>query len=181
MKNKLITFSVILVLILIIITTIIMGKGEKTIEEALKVDNQNPINILHEEEVSNGVVVFYNHPNKDDLNAHFIKKKLIGWEYVYGGVQGEISLVIEKRAVVVNSFPKIKNTPFPMFYGIVGNPDIVKIRVIGTESKKEYDAKIVSENNIWILFMEEFEDESYDIIGVSVDDIEISRFTYSVN
>lgn len=181
MQKKIITFGVILVCVLIILSIIILGKGENTIEEALNVDNKHSINILHQEEVSNGVVVFYNKPNKDNLHAHYIKKKLIGWEYVYGGVQSDVSLGIEKRGFVVNSFSKVKNTPFPMLYGIVGDSEISKIRVIGTELKREYEAKIVGENNIWILFMEEFDEESYDIIGVSEDDVEMSRFTYSVN
>ncbi|KXG74646.1 hypothetical protein [Thermotalea metallivorans] len=46
----------------------------KTIEEVLPSVNSKPVNILHEEKIDRGMIVFYNHLNGNDLSVAILKK-----------------------------------------------------------------------------------------------------------
>lgn len=175
--RKKVVLPAIAIIAITVLAVIKFGVGEKTVEDVLAKGNKLPINIIHEEKTDKGVIVFYNHPRKDDLGACFIKKKMIGWKYVYGGVQGGLKISMDEYGMSWSYFPNVYETPFPLYYGIIGNTDIKQVKIVENKRKIEREAKIINagDTRIWLIYMNRFEGSEFEIIGVSSDGKEISK------
>ncbi|MBS4538920.1 hypothetical protein GOQ27_10615 [Clostridium sp. D2Q-11] len=167
---------ILLIMLLISVVSILKDNGMiissyKTLEEALN-RSKEEINVIHKENTDKGAIVFFN-DNKDDkdLQVHYMKKTIFGrWQYVYGGVFGDPNdTAYRLGGVHASSFPMIRNTPFPMFQGVVNHPDIEKIKIIDVERDKEYDTKIVRTDSftLWFNYEDDFKTGEYEIIGLS--------------
>ncbi|MBM7571930.1 DUF4871 domain-containing protein [Aquibacillus albus] len=131
--------------------------------------------ILHQEEVNNGVVVFYipnietddDDTNLSELSAIFIKKTLLGWEGTNdrGGYSSNIGEDITSQYLPKSN----RQSPFPMLYGEINNQEVDRIKVINLENNAEYHAEtvIMENHHIWFVFLDEMEEGKYEIQGLS--------------
>ncbi|WNF38382.1 hypothetical protein RJD24_08160 [Bacillaceae bacterium IKA-2] len=172
MKSKLGVICIILFLFL-------TGCVNKEFSEILQ-DERIDI-LVHQEEVDNGVVIFYvpnikGEKQKVNFEARFIQKKLFGWEETYdrGGTIGTLkdnlySMYLKKYS---------KKSPFPMLFGEFTNPEIETIKIEYENDTKVIEAKIVENNgkHFWFAFIEEdkikFTIKGYSINGELLEKVE---------
>jgi hypothetical protein len=122
-----------IVLVIIVVSLLLMLKFEKSLEtigEAITTPSSKPISIIHEEKTDKGSIVFYNQLGYDGLSTAFVKKNIYGYKTVYSGVQGDIKLVANTFGVSYQYFPSIEKTSLPIYFGVIGNPDISQVKVI---------------------------------------------------
>jgi len=140
--------------------------------------------LVHQEEVENGVVIFYvpnikgDIPPKASFEARFIQKNLFGWEETFdrGGTTG--TLENQLYSMYLNKYSK--KSPFPMLFGEFTNPEIEKIVFENEKDKKVIEAKIVETNgkHFWFAFIEEpkekikFKIKGYSAHGELIEKIE---------
>lgn len=123
-------------------------------------------NILHIEIVRNGVLVFYK--DGETLNTSFIRKQTDDkWKFVSTGAAADIKPDKDvSLGVTVN--PSIS-----LFYsyGVILNPEIVKVIAVADNWETERTAKIVttvSGERIWFSFFEQPIEPIFDVIGLLV-------------
>ncbi|SES12301.1 hypothetical protein [Salipaludibacillus aurantiacus] len=134
--------------------------------------------VVHKEEVETGVVVFYapdiqtNDMDTEvaELGAIFIEKTLWGWEETFD--RGAYTTSINEEVTNITSqylSQSHSQSPFPMIYGEIMNPNIVEIKVINLESNKEYEAEITikESHKIWFVFVDNNEETNYEVQGLS--------------
>lgn len=127
--------------------------------------------ILHVQEVDTGVVVFYTHMIKKDvnieeLNAMFIKRTEDGWE---DSMEGGSHTFLEKedlshQLLIASS----DESPFPLVFGKIINPEIVAVLLSDVESKQEYTAEIITSDggdHYWFTFVDVSPEEIFEIQG----------------
>ncbi|MEF3353133.1 hypothetical protein PV403_08085 [Paenibacillus sp. GYB006] len=129
----------------------------KTPEEAVQKfrGNDSPNRVIYQEPVEEGVLVFMNHPEKEDttnLQVEFVRKAGLGWKWVWGGGFGSSK---SNAALIYMSMSKIDklSTPFPMVIGNVLDPSIKSITA-ETKESGVHKAKLVdidSEKTIWFV------------------------------
>ncbi|MFT4415803.1 hypothetical protein ACLM5H_18245 [Fredinandcohnia humi] len=129
--------------------------------------------IIHQEEVANGVIIFYDpkietskvNDITSELSAVFIKETFFGWEKTNdkggfsSGLNGEISRQF---------LPKMdRNSPFPMLYGEILNPDVNQVKVINLKNNRNYNVEtvITESHRIWFAFLDENHEELYEVQG----------------
>ena len=171
---------------IIIVFSLFLSKfssGAKTIEEALNTPGLHPISIIHEEKESKGSIVFYTREGEDSLYTCFVRKSINGYKYIYGGVQGDIKLAAKTFGVSYNYFPAIEKTPFPIYFGIIGNPDIEQVKIIEQKRNMETEAKIINANGtkIWLVYMNKLEGSEFEIIGLSSDGKEVAKIKDNIS
>lgn len=175
-----------IVLVIIVVSLLLMLRFEKslvTIEEAITTPSSKPISIIHEEKTDKGSIVFYNHLDEDDLSTAFVKKNIFGYKTIYSGVQGDIKLVLEKFGLTYHYFPSIENTSLPIYFGIIGNPDISQVKIVEKKRNIEGQAKIINAKGtrIWLVFMYKYEGSDFEIVGLSVDGKEITKINDNIS
>lgn len=155
----------------------------KTLEEIISKIDRNIFLILHKEEVQNGILVFYipdTHGNsgvESKIGVGYLKKTPFGWEMSYKG--GAYSTGIE-QAIHYEFLPddKNENTPLPMFYGDIKEPDIKQVFVVDLKNGTEKQAKIISvdkkadmtsEFDIWYVLIDTFQGPNYEIKAITED------------
>ncbi|MCG1023394.1 hypothetical protein [Sutcliffiella horikoshii] len=129
--------------------------------------------ILHVEEVTEGVVVFFTRTIKKDINidvlhATFIKKTKYGWDESTEGAEHTIQEKEDLSHQLIT--PGSEESPFPLVFGKILNPDISSVLVRMVERKQEYPAEIiVSENGskYWFTFAEIDREEIFEIHGLN--------------
>lgn len=159
-----------------------LNDGAETIEEALYSSNPERINIIHEEMTSEGIIVFYNHKDWGDFSAAFVKKNLGGYKALYSGTSGDIDLTLSKKGLSEMYFPAIEGTSLPIYFGLIGDPDICEVKVIEKKRNIEGQAKIIDaeDKRIWLMYMDQFEGSKFDIIGLSENGEEIIRLNGNI-
>lgn len=129
--------------------------------------------ILHVEEVDEGVVVFFTRYIKKDINievlhATFIKKTKNDWEESTEGAEHDLLDKDDLSHQLVT--PSSEESPFPLVFGKINNPDISRVLVKVVENKQEYPAEIiVSETGkrYWFTFAEIGREEMFEIHGLT--------------
>ncbi|MBB6217046.1 hypothetical protein HNQ80_003151 [Anaerosolibacter carboniphilus] len=171
--------SVILIILVVVSFTAFKGgSSPKTIEEVINGLTSNPIIMIHEEKTATGSIAFYTRQGEDSLYTDFFRKGIKGWKYIYGGVRGDAKFFADKFGLTYDYSPNIEGTPFPIYFGIIGNSDIARVMVIEKKRGVEKEAKIIHGNNdtrIWLLYMNEFEGSEFEIVGLSSAGEELSR------
>ena len=107
----------------------------------------------------------------------FVRKTISGYKTVYSGVEGDISMVANKFGVSYTYFPNIEKTSLPIYFGIIGNPDISQVKIVEKKRNIEVQAKIINGNGkrIWLVYMNKFQGSDFDIIGFSADGKELTK------
>lgn len=172
LKIGILGLTVVLVILIINFST-----GVKSAEEAIKLSSSKPTSIIHEEKTNRGSIVFYETLGEDSLSTAFVRKSLGRYKVVYDGVQGDISLVAKKFGLSNMYFPTIEKTSLPIYFGLIGNPEIDQVKIMEKGRNVEGQAKIIEAEGkkIWLVYMNRFQGSDFDIVGLSSDGKEIVK------
>jgi peptide methionine sulfoxide reductase MsrB len=162
---KLLIITLILFLILILF---LRSNNDKELNAILQ--DERIRTIIHQEEVPNGIVIFYVPNIKGDgtaeasFEARFIKKTITGWKATLdrGGTSGTLDQDIYSQ--YLTKFDS--KSPFPMLFGEITNPNIEKIMVQYQDGQKVNHVKTIKEKgeHIWFVFVDEPKEETTYII-----------------
>ncbi|MDP5274217.1 hypothetical protein [Chengkuizengella axinellae] len=146
----------------------IFGTYTKTPIEAIEEVRDEIGFILHEMDVDGDKILMYSRDTGEEsqqLNVDFVKKSWMGWTRGYGGSGSIPSYSENKFFMDVDSissmyFPSTKDTPigdtpFPMFVGVLNNPNIETITMLSHLTGEEQTVNLVqgSGYRIWYLFV----------------------------
>lgn len=155
----------------------------KTIEEAIEKTDRQVVQIIHQEKVKEGEVVFYykgiNNGKSYTMASGYIKRTLGGWKWVTGGEHS-----VNGQPITVQYFPLTKEAPFPLAFGKINNSEIAKVRV-QTEKVTSYkETRIVKNGStrIWFVFLKPSEGVLTKVVGQSSEgEIVASCYEYKTN
>lgn len=140
------------------------NKGADTAIEAIEQSGRIVDELIYQEEVENGTVVFYAHDvgERDAIEAGFIRNTLLGWKWVYGGGFTGYSGAY---------FERVPGTPFPMIFGEVNNQQIEQVNVLDKEDNEISVSNVVGTDNhrIWFVFLDGSAGPNFDIVYLSAD------------
>lgn len=176
MKKKVILIVSVLIIVSLFLVIKFNG-GERTVEEAINTSSLKPISIIHEEKNDKGTIVFSYTSSGNGLYTAVLKKGIRGYKTIYSSVQGDIKFVSDKLGMSHTYFPNIENTALPIYFGLIGNSDISKVKIIEKKRNIESQAKIINANGtrIWLVYMNKFEGADFDIIGLSAEGKELTK------
>lgn len=171
-QQSIIAAIIVIILGGIVIYPSLFREKEKTIEEAVEKSGRDIVKVIHEERLKDGVVVFFykgiNGGRDHTMAAGYVKKTFGGWEWVYGGEHSEPG-----QSITAQYFPYTRDasleTPFPLAFGEITNPKIVKIRLQTENWKGQKEARIVEDETtkIWYVFLSRSEGYVTKVIGYS--------------
>jgi hypothetical protein len=182
MKKKIRFFMLALMAILLLLA-VKLTSGAKTIEKAINPEDSNKVSIIHEEKHGKGSIVFGYVSGGNALYTAVVRKDITGYKIVYSGVQGDIKLVSEKFGMSQTYFPSIERVGLPIYFGLIGKPDISEIRIVEKKRGVERQAKIIESNGtrIWLVYMNPFEGSEFDITGYSKDGKELVKIDGNIS
>lgn len=168
-KYKLIT-TLIIFAIVILVFIMFNSKGrEGTIEEALNISETNNIKIIHEEPTNKGSIIFAISLNNSNeyLGTAFLNKNLFGYRDLYSGTSSIDG--IDKRDLTAQYFPAIKESPLPIYFGVILNDKIKSVNVKEGNSSEIKEAKIIEagDKRIWLVYMDGFKGNEFEVLGYS--------------
>ena len=168
-KYKLIS-TLIIFAILISVFIMFNNKGrEGTIEEALNISETNNIKIIHEEPTNKGSIIFAISSNNSNeyLGTAFLNKNLFGYKDLYSGTSSIDG--IDKRDLTAQYFPAIKESPLPIYFGVILNDEIKAVNVKENNSSEMKEAKIIEagDKRIWLVYMDGFKGNEFEVLGYS--------------
>jgi hypothetical protein len=176
MKKK-VVLNVLLIIIIVLFFIVNLNGNAKTIEEAISSPGSIPISIIHEEKTDKGSIVFCNVVGKDSLYVAIVRKNIFGFKTVSSGVQGDVKLVASKFQLTHSYYPNVEKTSLPIYFGVIGNPDISQVKVIEKKRNIQEQAEIINANDmrIWLVYMNKFQGSEFDIIGIAADGKELTK------
>lgn len=137
-------------------------RGEKTVEGAIEKTGRRGSQIIYQEKVNGGVVVYTKRitGNNNTIDAGYVKKELFGWKWIWGGGFSGYS---------GQYFQAVSGTPFPMLVGTIDNDQTEEIKVTDCERKNSKDAKIVGtgDDRIWFTFLNKSDGPTFEIDTLS--------------
>lgn len=180
MKKKVILIFFVPILVIISAICILnFRSAARDINQAVNRPGSVPVNIIYEQKVSKGSMAFCitSDGNSKGLVTAAVKKNIFGYRVIYSGIQGDIKTTIDKVGLTDSYFPSINKLAAPMFYGIIGNPEIKKVKIIEKKRNIEAEAEIIEASGyrLWLINMEKFQGSKFDIIGLTADDKEVSH------
>ena len=143
--------------------------------------------MIHEYAVSDGEVAFFlrNMPNNwINIGAEYVNRTSKGWRWGFGGSFGASNIRLglndteaRKETFHAEYFPSTEgsgfgSSPFPMYYGVIVNPDITRITVKDKMTGLEKQAEIIAvERNFKLFYVlfDKAQGKKFDIIGYSAD------------
>ncbi|SHJ62204.1 hypothetical protein SAMN02745751_02976 [Dethiosulfatibacter aminovorans DSM 17477] len=182
-KKAIIIIPIVVIISLILVMMIKFNDGYATMEEALSPSNPQSINILHEEKMDDGIVVFYNHSGWGDFSRATVKKSTVGrFKILYSGVSGDIQRVLDKRGISYSYWPAIENASPPLYCGVIDS-SIKQVKIVEGKRNYEREAKIIEVNDfrIWLVYMDQFQGSKFNIIGISGDGKEVISIEDSIS
>jgi hypothetical protein len=174
----------ILVIITISLFSAVKFRGYvRTVGEAINLPGSSKINIIYEEETDKDIIVFYNQLGYDSLSTAIVKKNIGRYKTAYSGVQGDVKFAANKFGLTHNYFPSIEKTSLPIYFGVIGNPDISQVKVVEKKRNIESQAKIINskDTRIWLVYMNKFQGSGFDIIGLSADGKELVKIDGNIS
>jgi hypothetical protein len=165
----------------------------RTPEEAIqKLRHYASMQIIHEEPVNGGTLVFIKHyyqKDGNDLEIDYIRKTWLGWKWTWGGMFGNGgNMGITKSMLSYMVMPKITgiNTPFPIVYGDVLDPSINNVIVVENGSTPvKHTGKIVRSktgHTIWFAYLPTSSTVPYEIQALNTNgDIVASKTINETN
>ncbi|ODA41849.1 hypothetical protein [Desulfosporosinus sp. BG] len=137
-------------------------RGEATVEGAIEKSGRRGSQVIYQEKVNDGVVVFTKRitGKSNTIDAGYVKKGLLGWKWIWGGGFSGCS---------GQYFQAVSGTPFPMLVGTIDNDQASEIKVTDTERKFAKDAQIVGTGNdrIWFVFVNKSDGPIFEIDTLS--------------
>ncbi|EGW39303.1 hypothetical protein [Desulfosporosinus sp. OT] len=158
-RTNLISVIIVVLIIVAVLISVFPPKATgKNIEEAIEKSGRHVVKVIHLEKIMDGDVVFFyksiNGGKDTTLAAGYTKKTFWGWEWVNGGEQSRASEE-PGQSITVQYFPATKDTPFPIAYGEISDPQIIRVSVQTDKRAKEKEASIVKNGttSIWFVFL----------------------------
>lgn len=168
--KKSIMAGILVIIFGLIIYPSLCWETAKTVEEAIEKSGRDIAKIIYEEKLDDGAVVFFykeiNGGKDHTLAAGFLKKAFRGWKWIYGGEHSEPS-----QMITAQYFPytgdAAPETPFPLAFGEITNPEIVKIELQTENWEVQKEARVVENEGtrIWYLFLSPSEGNVTKVIG----------------
>jgi hypothetical protein len=182
MKKKIIFFMLVVMAALLFLA-VKFNEGAKTIEEAINTPGSSKVSIIHEEKHGKGSIVFSYTSGGKGLYTAVVRKDIMGYKTVYSGVQGDIKLVSEKYGMSHSYFPNVERIGLPIYFGLIGNPDISEIKIVEKKRGAERQAKIIESSGarIWLVYMNGLEGSDFDIKGYSKEGKELVKIDGSIS
>lgn len=179
-KKKIIIISTLIIAVLVIFTSIIISSNgrKNSVKQALGIEANTNLKIIHEEPTDKGSIVFIS--NTDNSNKYlataFVNKNIFGYKHLYSGVSSLEGL--DRIDLTAQYFPAIKKTSLPIYFGVILNDKVEKVRVKRNNSTEIKDAKIIETDayRIWLVYMNGFKGTKFDILGYSNDGTELYKF-----
>lgn len=135
-----------------------LNRGDKTIEGAIEKTGRRGSEVIYQEKVNGGVVVFTKRitGNTNTIDAGYVKKGLLGWKWIWGGGFSGYS---------GQYFQAVSGTPFPMLIGDISNEQIAAVKITDTEHKNSKETKIVGSGNdrVWFTFLDKSDGPAFEI------------------
>jgi len=158
------------------------GNGEKTVADLINKEGSMQLKIIHEEKTDKGSIVFCNTVGRDGLSTVIVRKTISGYKDVYSGGETDIKRVANEFGVSYTYYPNIEKTSLPIYFGIIGNPDISQVKIIEKKRNIEGKAKIINANGtrIWLVYMNKFQGSDFDIIGLSAEGKELVKIRTNI-
>lgn len=182
MKKKII-FLMVAVIAILLFLAIKFTYSAKTIEDAISSPGSMKVDIIHEENHRKGTIVFGYVSNGTSLFTAVVRNDITGYKTVYSSVQGDIKLVSEKFGMSHTYFPSIEKVGLPIYFGLIGNPDISEIKIVEKKRGIERNAKIIESNGsrIWLIYMNGLEGSGFEILGYSKDSKELIKIDGNIS
>ena len=145
----------------------------ETIEQAIEKSGRQVVKVIHEEKVKGGEVVFFyksiNAGKSSTMASGYIKKTFWGWEWVSGGELSRAS-VEPGQSLTAQYFPATKGTPFPLSFGEISDPQIVRVRVQTDKGTTDKETSIIENGTarIWYVFLNPSDGPLTKVIGQSL-------------
>jgi hypothetical protein len=176
MKKRVILITLALVIISLFLV-FKFNSGAKTLEEAINTPGSKQVSVIHEEKNDKGSIAFCYTSGGNGLYTAVVRKGIGGYKIVYSGVEGDIKFVSSKFGISHTYLPNIEKTALPVYFGLIGNPDISQVKIIEKKRNIEGQAKIINANGtrIWLAYMSKYEGSAFDIIGLSADGKELTK------
>lgn len=179
-KKKIIIISTLIIALLVILISILINSnGRKdSVKQALGIEANTNLKIIHEEPTDKGSIVFIS--NTDNSNKYlataFVNKNIFGYKHLYSGVSSLEGL--DRIDLTAKYFPAIEKTSLPIYFGVILNDKIEKVSVKRNNSSEIKDAKIIETDDyrIWLVYMDGFKGTKFDILGYSNDGTELYKF-----
>lgn len=172
MKRKSLLMMCLICLVIIISMVLFVYKPEgtgNTIEEAMIKSGRIPLKIIGVEKAKGGALVFFIKNSLDikkaDAACGFVKRTIWGWKWVSGGEHGSIDFYSSNKGFSKQYFPKTEGTPFPLYFGVVTNPEIKHMYVLDKNRNLEADATIINNDyiNMWYVYMDKLKGKDFQI------------------
>lgn len=179
-KKKIIIINTVIIAVLVILISIaINSNGRKnSVKQALGIETNNNLRIIHEEPTDKGSIVFISNTDNSNkyLSTAFVSKNIFGYKDLYSGVSSLEGL--DRVDLTANYFPAIEKTSLPIYFGVILNDKIEKVNVKQTNSSEIKDAKIIETDDyrIWLVYMNGFKGKKFDILGYTNDGTEVYKF-----
>jgi hypothetical protein len=182
MKKKVILIALVLLIVSLSFVIKLIG-GSRTIEEAINTSVSNKVSIIHEEKHGKRSIVFSYVSGGNGLYTAVVRKDVMGYKTVYSGVQGDIKLGSEKFGISHAYFPNIEKIGLPIYFGVIGKPEINEIRIVEKKREIERKAKIIESkgSRIWLVYMNGIEGSDFDITGYSKEGNELIKINGSIS
>ncbi|MFD2700596.1 hypothetical protein ACFSVM_08940 [Paenibacillus shunpengii] len=147
-----------------------IGKTPEEAVEQFRGGSSSPY-VIHQEPVDKGVLLFKTSTRQgsENLQVEYVRNTRIGWKWVWGGGFSNHEASDEPSAVHYMSLPELKgvSTPFPMLFGYVFDPSIVRITVetMKDGSNEAKQIEVGPDERLWFVFLPSSADMPYEIKG----------------
>lgn len=179
-KKKIIIICTLIIAVLVIVIGIVIhSSGRKnSVKQALGIESNSNLKIIHEEPTAQGSIVFMSNTDNSNkyLSTAFVSENIFGYKDLYSGVSSLEGL--DRIDLTAQYFPAIKKTSLPIYFGVILNDKIEKVSVKRNNNSEIKDAKIIETDDyrIWLVYMNGFQGTKFDILGYSNDGSEHYKF-----
>lgn len=170
--QKSILAGILIIILGLIIYPSLVWEGTKTIEEAIEKSGRHIEKIIYVEGLDDGAIVFFhkaiNQGKDHTIAAGFLKKAFQGWKWIYGGEHSDPGQMITAQYFPYTGDANIE-TPFPLAFGEITNPEIVRIKLQTKNWEGQKEARVVGNEGtrIWYVFLSHSEGYVTKVIGYS--------------
>lgn len=159
------------------------SKTYKSMEEAIYAKNPEIVQIIHDEELASGSIVFAKRRDDEDrLDIYTIRETFGRYKVDYSARLGDTDKIIEAFGMNIVYFPAIKGGWEPVFMGILDDENIESVKVEEIDGENYREAKVVntSYKKIFIREVDGLKGSKFNIVGLSKDGEKILEFKHSL-
>lgn len=168
--------------------TLLIPLGKTPVKAVQKVRHFPTLQIIHQEPVEGGVLLFikrFYQKEGNEIQIEYVRKTWLGWKWVWGGGYAIGGSTPSQAVLDYMIMPKIDGikTPFPMVFGEVLDPSIKNVIIImDGQNPGVYTAKLTGSEigqKIWFTFLPEFVSPPFEIEALNAKGDIMARGTNS--